>query len=154
MTNQEAAGVIFSIASLLESLGANPYRIRAYRRAAMGMLRLPEPARAFTNHRGELELPWLGPRLRRKLGELVTQGRMQFHDEVMAELPADVRELLAVPGIGPKTAERLVRELDVHSIHELATAASEGRLQTMRGIGRVREQRLASAAEALLTAAA
>ena len=154
MTNQEAAGVIFSIASLLESLGANPYRIRAYRRAALGMLRLPEPARAYANADGELELPWLGTRLRRKLGELVTRGRMQFHDEVLAELPSDVRELIAVPGVGPKTAERLVRELDVHSIRQLAQAAREGRLQTMRGIGHLREQRLGDAAAALLTAAA
>jgi DNA polymerase/3'-5' exonuclease PolX len=152
--NREAAGTIFAIASLLESQGANPYRVRAYRRAAIGMLRLPEQAGRYADAKGELDLPWLGTRLRRKLGELVTRGRMQFHDELLAELPRPFRELLAVPGVGPKTAERLIGDLKIRSVRGLARAAREGRLRTLRGIGPVRERRLGEAAETLLAAKA
>src|SRR5690242_17112024 len=102
--NAQAARTIFTIATLLESRGANRYRVNAYRRAAIGLLRLPQGAAAFVDGKGELNLPWLGPRLRRKLGELVAKGRMQFHQELLAELPASVRALLEVPGIGPKKA--------------------------------------------------
>ena len=154
MDNRDAARIVFVIASLLEGQGANPYRVRAYRRAALGMLRLPEPAARYASVEGELQLPWLGPRLRRKLGELVTRGRMEFHDEMLAELPPPYRELLAVPGIGPKTAERLIREAEISGLDELARAARDGRLRRLRGIGAVRERQLGDAAEALLARAA
>src|SRR5919199_1995427 len=85
--NQRAARTIFAVASLLESLGANPYRVRAYRRAALGVLRLPVEAGRFLDDGGELVLPWLGPRLRRKLGELVRRGTMQFYEDLLDELP-------------------------------------------------------------------
>jgi DNA polymerase (family 10) len=150
--NRESARLIFSVASLLESLGANPYRVRAYRRAAVGMLRLPVEAHAFLTDAGELSLPWLGPRLRRKLGELVRRGRMQFYDDLLEELPAPFRALLAIPGVGPRTAARLLSELRLFSVEDVARAAREGRLQTLRGIGAIRQQRIGEAAEALLAA--
>src|SRR5919205_3855182 len=112
------------------------------------MLALPVEADRFTNADGELQLPWLGPRLRRKLGELVTRGRMQFHDDLLAELPRPLRELLAVPGVGPKTAQRLIDELGIRSVRGLARAARQGRLQKLRGFGPARERRLGLAAEA------
>ena len=150
MDNQRASRSIFAVASLLESLGANPYRVRAYRRAAVGVLRLPIELGRFVDDGGELALPWLGPRLRRKLGELVRRGTMQFYEDLLDELPEPVRELLAVPGVGPVTAARLIQHLDVQSVANLARAASEGRLQMLRGIGAVREQQLGAAAAAML----
>lgn len=154
MDNLQVARTIFGVASLLESLGANPYRVRAYRRAAVSLLRLPVGAERFTNQAGELVLPWLGERLRRKLGELVTRGRMQFHQELLDELPAPLRELLSVPGVGPKTALKLITELNIAGVEDLAVAAHGQRLRTLRGIGPVRERQLGQAAEALLAEAA
>lgn len=152
--NAQAARNIFAVAALLESQGANPWRVRAYRRAAVGMLRLPVEAGRLTNEAGELPLPWLGERLRRKLGELVTHGQMQFHQDILAELPRPFRELLAVPGVGPRTARRLVDELGIRGVRGLARAARTGRLRTLRGIGPVRERKLGEAAEAMLASAA
>lgn len=147
MENRQAADVIFTIAGLLEGQGANRYRVRAYRRAALGMLSLPERAARYVDDAGELDLPWLGSRLRRKLGELVVYGRMQFHDEVLADLPPPLRELLAVPGVGPKTAERLL-EAGIGGVRELAEAARGQRLRQLRGIGPLRERTLGAAAAA------
>jgi DNA polymerase (family 10) len=148
--NQMAARTVFALASLLESQGANPYRVRAYRRAALGLLRLPQGAGAYLNSEGELVLPWLGERLRRKLGELVRQGRMQFQDELMAQLPRPYRELLAVPGIGPKTAARLMSEAGIFGLAALERAAREGRLRRLRGIGVRRESQWGQVAAELL----
>ena len=154
MDNLQVARQIFSVASLLESQGANPFRVRAYRRAAISLLSLPVEATRFTNEAGELALPWLGERLRRKLGELVTRGQMQFYQELLAELPQSLRELLEVPGVGLKTAPRLIGELGIGSVAELAAAAQEGRLRRLRGIGAVREAQLGAAARTLLARAA
>lgn len=154
MGNRERALQIFAVAALLEARGANPYRVRAYRRAAVRLLLLPEDAAVHLDERGELVLPGLGPRLRRKLGELVRTGHLTFHDELIAELPRPIRTLMAVPGIGPKTAERLVGDLGVRGLKSLARAARRGKLQTVRGIGPVRERRWGEAAEQLLAASA
>ena len=148
--NGEAARALFGVAALLEAQGANPYRVLAYRRAAVGLLRLPHGAARYLDARGELDLPWLGKRLRRKLGELVRQGQMQFYIDLVGALPLPYRELLAVPGIGPRTAARLMSEAGVFSLEALVRAAREGRLRRLRGIGAWREQHWRSAAEQLL----
>ena len=152
--NREAAKAVFAIASLLESLGANPYRVRAYRRAALRLLQLPQAAQQFTDDKGELVLPGLGPRLRRKLGQLVTQGRMEFYDELLEGLPRAMRELLGVPGVGPKTAARLIHDGGITTVEGLAQAARQHTLQHLRMIGPIRERQLGEAAEALLKRAA
>jgi DNA polymerase (family 10) len=154
MENREAARQIFEIASLLETQGANPYRVRAYRRAALGLLYLPARADQLTTETGELELPWLGPRLRRKLGELVSKGHMEFHDDLVAQIPKPFLELLTIPGVGPKTATRLIEELGIRSIAGVARAARAHKLRQVYWIGPERERRLGRVAESLLQRAA
>ena len=152
--NQEAAKAVFAVAALLESQGANPYRVRAYRRAARSLMLLPDPLVEYTNEEGELALPWLGPSLRRRLGELATRGQLGIQLEILAALPRWQRELLSVPGVGPKTARRLERELGVRSVGGLVRAARRGRIRALRGFGVKSERRLADAARAVLGRAA
>lgn len=146
MTNREAARMLFAVAALLESEGANVYRLRAYRRAASSLLALPAEASVYLNAARELQLPWLGQRLRRKLGELVAEGRMQFYDNLVESLPPVKRELLAIPGVGPITARRLEEDLHLASAQAVAEAAAAGRLRQIRGIGKVKERQLGRAA--------
>jgi DNA polymerase (family 10) len=153
VNNRERALQVFAAASYLAARGANPYRVRAYQRAALRLLRMSEDASVYLDERGELDLPGLGQRLRRKLGELVRTGRMSFHDELIAAEPRPIRTLMTVPGIGPKTADRLVGELKIRGLKGLARAARQGRLRQLRGIGQAREQAWGEAAELLLTPA-
>jgi DNA polymerase (family X) len=152
--NRERALRIFTVASLLEARGANSYRVRAYRRSAFALLALPKDASAYLDERGELNLPTLGARLRRKLGELVRTDNLTFHDELLAELPAPMRSLMTIPGIGPKLAQLLVEEGGVRGLRSLARAARRGQLQKLRGVGPVRERRWGEAAELMLLEAA
>jgi DNA polymerase (family 10) len=154
VTNRDAAMAVFSVASLLESQGANPYRVRAYRRAAVNLMRLAEPLVKYTNEDGQLALPWLGRSLRKRLGELAICGRLGIQLEILASLPPSQRELLGVPGVGPKTAYRLERELGIRSVRGLVRAARHRKLRKLRGFGEKRERQLAEAAESLLGAVA
>ena len=153
MGNRERALQVFAAASYLEARGANAYRVRAYRRAGLRLLRLEDDASVYVDTNGELNLPGLGDRLRRKLGELVRTGRMSFHDELIAAEPRPIRTLMQVPGIGPRTADRLVGELRIRGLKGLASAARRGRLQRLRGIGPARERAWGEAAELMLTPA-
>ncbi len=150
VTNKEAADILFNVATILELAEDNPYRVRAYRRAARLLLRRNEDLRAHLTPQGELDLPGLGPRLRRKLGELLSTGRMRFYVELCADLPADVVRLMQVEGVGPKTAQRLNEELGLATPADVYAAAQAGKIRTLFGFGEKRERRLLHAAEAAM----
>lgn len=145
VTNQDAAAILFNVATILELSEDNPYRIRAYRRAARLLLRrnARERVELVDGKEGkELNLPGLGPRLRRKLGELLSTGRLRFYVELCAELPDNVSTLMQIPNVGPKTALRLHEELGLASAADVAEAARTGKIRTLYGFGPKRERQL------------
>ncbi len=153
VTNKDAANTLFNVATILEMTEDNPYRIRAYRRAARTLLARPAANRVqlVAGKSGkELDMPGLGPRLRQKLGELLSTGRLRFYVELSTDLPTGVQNLLQIPGVGPKSALRLHEELGVSSPADVAAAAKSGRIRTLFGFGAVRERSLGEAAAALV----
>lgn len=151
ISNQRIAEILFNIATLLEMQQANPYRIAAYRSAARGLIGLQEPATSVIARGAPLSVPGLGERLRRKITELVVTGRMTFYDDLAeSSLPEDVRALLAVPHVGPRTALRLSGQLGIHSVAELLDAAIHERLRSSYGFGPRSEARLARGAREVI----
>ena len=153
VTNKDAADILFNVATILELAEDNPYRVRAYRRAARLLLGSRADARVklVDGKQGkELDLPGLGTRLRRKLGELLATGRMRFYVELCAELPDDVSRLMQIPNVGPKTALRLHEELGLSTPAEVYAAAQAGKIRALYGFGDKRERQLRARAEAVL----
>ncbi len=150
ITNQQIAEVLFNIATLLEMQQGNPYRIEAYRNAARCITILPVPAAEIirrSERPEQPELPGLGRRLRHKVAELVTTGRMTFYNDLCEEvLPEDMRRLMTVAHIGPRTALRLSGQLGIHSVADLYEAAHTHQLREHYGFGPRSEQRLEEAA--------
>jgi DNA polymerase (family 10) len=151
MRNREAAREIFELASQLELDGANPYRVRAYRRAALGLLYMP----SRNGHASaESDAPWTDQSLRRKLSDLVNTADADHQETLVTQYPRAFQELLGVPGVGPRTAARLIYELGIRSLAGLARAARAHRLRSVYWIGPERERQLGQAAESLIKPAA
>lgn len=151
VNNQKVAEVLFNIATILEMQNANPYRVLAYRNAARGVLALDRPVTAYVERGERPPVPGLGERLTRKITELVTTGHMTFYDDLCEEsLPEDVRELMRVPHVGPRTALRLVGQLDIHTVPQLWEAAERNQLRQHYGFGPRSEARIGTGAQALL----
>ena len=150
ITNHEAALILLNIASVIEMMAGNPYRVRAYRRTARTLLRLRRPAIRYLTADGELALPGLGISLRRKLGELFTKGDMQFYRDLYDTLPPELVSLMQVRGIGPRTALRLYVELGLESPEETLAAARAGRIRRLYRFGERSEANLARAAQEVL----
>jgi DNA polymerase/3'-5' exonuclease PolX len=150
MTNREIAHILFNIATLLELASGNPYRIQAYRRAARGMLRLRAEAIEYLDAGQEIPIPGLGKRLRNKIGQLISGGRMAFYEELIAEQHPAIQSLMQVPSVGPKTAVRLFTELHLTSPESLLFAARRGRVRELWGFGERRERALAEAAASIV----
>lgn len=152
VSNQQVAEVLFNIATILEMQQANPYRILAYRNAARGVLALSEPVAPMLARGQKPPVPGLGERLTRKITELVMTGHMTFYDDLCEEsLPEDVRDLMRVPHVGPRTALKLVGQAGVHSVPELLRQAQQQRLRAHYGFGERSERRLAEGALAVLS---
>lgn len=148
MTNRTIANILFNIATILDLASDNIYRVRAYRRAARRMLRLPEEAARIVARGEPLPLPGVGERIQRKLAELIATDTMMFYQELLADLPEYMRGLMVIDGVGPKIAERLHAELGLSSPEGVYAAAQRGAIRDLWGFGPRQEARLAEAAEA------
>jgi DNA polymerase/3'-5' exonuclease PolX len=137
MTNREIAAVLFNISTILSTQNGNPYRIRAYRRAARNLLRVREPIAQRVAAGKPLGLPRLGKSLTAKISTLASKDALQFYEELCDELPVEERTLLKlkVPGLGPTIAARIHRDLGPTDAASLRRAAATGKLQRVWGIG-------------------
>ena len=151
VTNRQIAEALSSIAALLESQNANPYRVQAYRNAARGVLELQEPAAEIIRRGENLPVPGLGRRLHFRIAELIHTGTMTFYNDLfMQSLPPAVRRLMAVEHVGPRSAIRLYEELGIQTPEQLWWAAHQQRIRTLRGFGVRSEARLKIAAGRIL----
>lgn len=147
--NLRLASIFREMADLLELKGESPFKVRAYRKAAEQLEQLPRDLGEVVRS-GEIErLPGFGQALVAKSREFVESGRVEAHQRLLAEYPAQVLEFLRVPGLGPKMADRLYRELGVTNLDELEEAARQGRLRAVRGMGPRAEEKVLAGIEAV-----
>lgn len=140
--NDQIARRLDELASLLETQGANPFRVNAYRRGAMAIAGLPEPAAdlyAREGIEGLEQIPSIGHRLAMAIRSLVETGRLPILEHLRGEIDP-VQLLQSVPGIGAIQAERLHHDLGIDTLEELEAAAHDGRLTSVGGLARRESQ--------------
>ena len=115
--------------------GGNPYRARAYTRAAENLLALPEPLDALIAQNRLKEIPGVGSAIADIVTKLHETGGHPALDAMRKEIPAGALELLEVPGLRPEKALKLHRELGISSLEELEAAAQADRLRPVKGLG-------------------
>ncbi|HEX4496874.1 MAG TPA: DNA polymerase/3'-5' exonuclease PolX [Thermoanaerobaculia bacterium] len=149
MDNPEIARTLEEVADILEIQNANTFRIRAYRNAVRTVETVTVPLRRWVEERKALtDLPGIGKEMASHIQEMVETGTLGFRDELLAEVPRSLIELMRLPGLGPKKARRVWDELQIGSVDELETAAKEGRIATLSGFGaKSQEKILAGIAE-------
>jgi DNA polymerase (family 10) len=100
--NQQFSALFRDIASVLELQGDDPYRIRAYRRAAQTLASLSEPLRTIAR-RGALEtLPGIGKTLSREIQELLETGRLRYYEYLITTVPEGLLALLRLHSLSPE----------------------------------------------------
>jgi len=132
--NARVAEVLRSIAELLEIKGDNPFRIRAYGRAADRITVLQEDIASYAGQGRLEELEGIGKDLAAKIDEIIATGTCRHYEELKRAIPRGVVDMLAVPGIGPKTAKLFYDKLNIRSVAALQQAARQGRLAGLPGV--------------------
>jgi len=148
MKNQEIAKIFNEIADLLEIKGENPFRIRAYRRAAQNIEGLSGSIEDMSIDE-LLKIPGIGHDLAGKISEYLKTGKMQAHEDLKKEIPEGTLTLLSVPGLGPKTAGLLYEKLKITGIDELQKLASEHKIAGLPGIQKKTEDNILKGIEML-----
>jgi DNA polymerase (family 10) len=138
LDNLAIARVLEEIADLLEIKNDNPFKIRAYRNGADIVANHPHDLASLTPEQMR-EIPGIGKDLAARIREISDTGDTPFHQELIAEFPPTILDLLHLQGVGPKTVARLYRELDVRTLDDLERAAQDGRIRAMRGMGPKKE---------------
>jgi DNA polymerase (family 10) len=131
-TNSEIAAAFNEIADILDLQGDNPFKIRAYRRAAQMIEGLEKPLSQIENPES---LPGIGKELAEKIKILSRGGSLPVLDRLRSEVPAGLLDLLRVRGLGPKRVKELHDKLGIKSLEDLERALSEKRLGGLRGFG-------------------
>jgi len=129
------------IADILEIKQGNPFKIRAYRKAALNLHGFSRDLEELS-HKELLEIPGVGEDLAAKIEEYLRTGSMSSYQQLKGEIPAGVFALLAVPGLGPRTAKTIYDQTGVTSLEELERAATEHRLAGIRGIQQKTEENI------------
>jgi len=146
--NAEIAQMLDQTAKLLEIEGANPFRVRAYRRAARVIETLPQSVAGLLASGGDLsELPGIGKDLAGKIAGIIETGRFDVLESLERELPGELGAIAALPGLGPKRVKLLYDELGVRTVEDVRRAAKTGRIHALGGFGAAIEQKLLAALE-------
>jgi DNA polymerase (family 10) len=144
--NAEIAAMFDRTAELLEIQGDNPFRVRAYRRAARVIEGLPQNVVRFVSSGHELsDLPGIGKDLAGKIDDIVKTGHFALLDSLRKKLPGDLADMAALPGLGPKRVKLLYDKLHVRTLDDLRRVVRSGHIRELHGFGPVIERKLAVA---------
>ena len=144
--NEEVAGLLREYAELTQITGGDVFRARNYEKAVRSV-------RGWGDDIGQLDvtalraIPGVGASIAAKIAEYRESGSIRALDELRAKIPPGVLELTRVPGLGPKRALQLNRDLGVRSVDDLAAAIKAGRLDGLAGFGAKSEERIAAGIE-------
>lgn len=140
--NDAVAGMLREYAELLAISGGDAFKVRAYEKAARAVEGYPVDV-AELGTAGLDAIPSVGARIARKIREFLDTGAVTELVEMRARVPAGLRALLTVPGLGPKRAHQVYHELGITSTEELLDSLHQHRLRELPGWGAKSEDNLA-----------
>ena len=143
--NTDLADQFDQLADLSEILGEHSFRVAAYRRAATRIRETASSVVELALQGKAKELPDIGKTIEAKIVEIAETGEMAALAKRRAEVPGEVASFMRLPGLGPKTAARIWRELDVTTLAELKDAAAGQRIRALPGLGAATESKILKA---------
>jgi DNA polymerase (family 10) len=128
MDNQQFSSIFREIASLLELQREDPFRIRAYRRAAQTFEHLGESLRSIAQRNALEEIPGIGKVLAREIREILETGHSRYHEHLQATVPEGLLPVFHLPSLSSEHIRILWRQCDITSMKQLLQAFRDERL--------------------------
>ncbi len=119
------------MADLLSSQRANPYRVRAYRRAADALLTLEEDVAAIAGRQGLEDIDGIGADLAKKIEEFLETGTVRAYEELKTPLPQEVKSWASLPGLSESLVTYLYFRLGIRTLDDLEQIIRSHLLRTL-----------------------
>src|SRR3990170_2916717 len=146
--NDAVEAVLLEYADLLSILSEDPFKPRAYEKAARAVGGYPADVDGM-DLKQILQIPNVGRSIGEKIHEFLTSGAIGTLEELRAQIPPGVRAMIQIPGLGPKKAMVLYRDLGIDGVEALRHAVDEGRLAGLKGFGAKTEENIRRGLERL-----
>ncbi len=144
--NRDAVRLLKDIAEMMELLGENPFKINAHARAARAIEGLSQDLRTLTADRSALtDIEGIGPKIADKLIELAKTGTITEHQNLAAKVPPGLRQLLGIPGLGPKTVRLLWQERSITDLAGLKAIIEDGSILELPRMGKKAVEKISRA---------
>ena len=142
MKNLIVADIFEGTADILEIKNENPFKIRAYRRAALNIKGLAEDVEALAKEDKLSAISGIGKELEAKIKEIIATGSLKYYEKLKKEVPQGILDLMLVPGIGPKTARVLHDSLKINSVQDLEKKARSHEIRGLPGLKEKTEENI------------
>ena len=148
MDNKSIAGILYETADLLEIDGQDSFRIRSYRNAAEAIEGLPQQITDLIDDPKQvLAIPGIGKGMLANLTEMLNEGQLTLHAELLKKYRPSMLELLKIQGLGPKTIALIWSAYQVCDLEGVEKLAREGKIRELPRMGEKHEQKMLKAIE-------
>ena len=142
MDKKDIAAVLEEIAVLLDLLGENPFRANAFRNAGRALENLEADLGVVVAEGRLTDVPRIGKAIAKDITELVETGHLGYVEELRAQVPDGLLEIVRIPGLGPRKVKSLHEQLKVETLDDLDQACANGRVAELKGFGKTSEQKI------------
>jgi len=140
--NIKIARIFREIADLLSIKGENPFRIRAYEKAADILEHLSGNIEELYREGKLKQIPGIGKGILEKIETIIKTGTLPLYEQLKSNFPPGLIEIISIPDVGPKTAKLLYEKMGIKNVEELEDAAKKGMLRGLAGMGERKEKNI------------
>ncbi len=151
MSNLRLSKIFKEIADFLEAEEVD-FKPRAYRRAARSIKDLDVEVEKIYEEKGKeglKKIPDIGESIAQKIVEFLETGEVEYLKSLRKKAPFKVEELTRVEGLGPKSAKKLFKKLEIRNLKDLKRAVKKGKVAELEGFGKKSQENIAQAIEFL-----
>jgi len=141
-TKVEVAKIFREMADFLAIKGENPFRIRAYERAADIIEHLSGDLEELLRQGKLSKISGIGKGMIEKVEKILATGSLPEHQKIKSDFPPGLLEVISIPGVGPKTAKLLYEKMGVKNVDDLEKVVREGKLRDLFGMGAKKEENI------------
>lgn len=135
MDKHQIAAILNETAVMMELIGENTFKIKAYYQGARALESVSESIQHLIGEDKLKDIKGIGKGLSENILELYNTGSLSIHQELLQKTPPGLFDILRIPGLGPKKIKILYEKLGIASIGELEYACHENRLIELTGFG-------------------
>ena len=129
LSNADIAEKLFGLAYLMAARKENPFKVKAYRRAARTVSALGESVADMVREGADLtQFPGIGTAISGVIREIVETGSTRQFDSLQAQVSPEIAGVLRFPQLDPRRVLRIYKKLNISTVEELKERLESGEI--------------------------